>query len=89
MWTTRRGVDNSDEGCGHDSEEGCGRLGRGVWTTRRRGVADSDEGCGRLGTGLVAQLAERTAWYPKVLGSIPTFSTKHVTCLSPAVGGLK
>ncbi len=43
----------------------------------------------RYGTGLVAQLAERRAWYPKVLGSIQTFSTKHVTCLSPAVGGLK
>ena len=40
-------------------------------------------------TGLVAQLAERRAWYPKVLGSNPTFSTKNITCLSPAVGGLK
>jgi hypothetical protein len=40
-------------------------------------------------TGLVAQLAERRAWYPKVLGSITTFSTKYVTCLSPAVGDLK
>jgi hypothetical protein len=36
-----------------------------------------------------ARSAERRAWYPKVLGSIPTFSTKHITCLSPAVGGLK
>jgi hypothetical protein len=34
-------------------------------------------------------LAKRRAWYPKVLGSIPTFSTKHVTCLSPAVGGFE
>ncbi len=42
-----------------------------------------------MGTGLVAQLAECRAWYSKVLGSIPTFSTKHVTCLSPAVGGPK
>jgi hypothetical protein len=40
-------------------------------------------------TGLVAQMAESRACYPKVLGSIPTFSLKHVTCLSPAVGGLK
>ncbi len=45
--------------------------------------------CVGVSTGLVAQLAEHRAWYPKVLGSIPTFSTKHVTCLSPAVGGLK
>ena len=35
MW----GVADSEEGCGHDSEEGCCRLGGGVWTTRTR-VAD-------------------------------------------------
>ena len=29
------------------------------------------------------------ARYHKVLGSSPTFSTKHYTCLSSAVGGLK
>ncbi len=43
----------------------------------------------RARTGLLAQLAERRAWYHNVLGSNPTFSTKHITCLSPAVGGLK
>ena len=36
----------------------------------------------------VAPLAERRTLYPKVLGSNTTFSTKHITCLSPAVGGL-
>ena len=36
-------------------------------------------------TRLEAQLAEFRAWYPKVL----PFSTEHVTCLKPAVGGLK
>jgi hypothetical protein len=35
------------------------------------------------------ELAEHRAWYPELLGSIPTFSTKHITCLSPAIGGLK
>ena len=40
-------------------------------------------------TGLVAQMAERRACYPEVLGSIPTFPFKHVKCLSPAVGDLK
>ena len=40
-------------------------------------------------TRLLAQLAERRARYPKDLGSSPTFSTKHITCLSPVVGGLR
>ena len=45
-------------------------------------------------TGLLAQLAERraerrAAQYRKVLGSSQTFYTKHITCLSPAIGCLK
>ena len=52
----------------------------------RLGFKALAHGMGIDATGLVAQLAERRAWYPKVLGSNPTFSTKHITCLSPAVG---
>jgi predicted AlkP superfamily pyrophosphatase or phosphodiesterase len=41
----------------------------------------------------LAQLAERKARYPKVLGSNPSFSTPHITtvitCVLPAVGGMK
>ncbi len=33
----------------------------------------------QLPTGLLAQLAELRVWYHKVLGSNPTFSTKHIT----------
>ena len=46
-------------------------------------------------TGLLAQLAERraepcrAAHNSKVLGSNQTFYTKHITCLSPAIGCLK
>ena len=46
-------------------------------------------------TGLLAQLAERraepcrAAQNSKVLGSNQTFYTKHITCLSPAIGCLK
>jgi hypothetical protein len=32
-------------------------------------------------TGRVAQWSKRSAWYPKVLGSNPAISTKHVTGL--------
>ncbi len=32
-------------------------------------------------TGRVAQWSQRSALVPKVLGSNPAFSTKHVTCL--------
>ena len=59
---------------------------------RDRGAAggsDSEQKVAMIQTGLVAQFVKRRAWYPKVLVLIPTFSTKHVTCLSPAVGGLK
>ena len=35
---------------------------------------------------LLEQLAVHRAWYPKVLVSNPAISTKHITCLSPAVG---
>ena len=40
-------------------------------------------------TRFLAQLAERRARYPRVLGSNPTFSIMHITCLSTAVGCLK